>query len=101
VRWAGNIACSTLEESIMKPSSTASRWLWPIVIALLVAALVIWFFIRVADVSPPAPQPERTPSSEWTTAPKGSAVKVDLPDTPMTIVPDEDTSPTPSESSEE
>jgi hypothetical protein len=63
------------------------RWLWPIAIALLTALLVILLFRPSAEAPVTEPAPTQTPSTEWTTAPEGSAVDVRLPKTPMRNVP--------------
>ena len=68
--------------------STAGNWFWPIVIALLGALAVIWLFAPIADSSTESAV-KQTPSPEWTTAPEGPAVPVDLPDAPMRQVPAE------------
>ena len=78
--------------------SSASKWLWPLVVALLTALLVIWFFSPLGDVPVSEPAPERTPSSEWTTAPEGPAVEVKLPVTPVRRAPAETSSPSPTAS---
>lgn len=65
---------------------------WAVVIILLIIAGGIFFF---TDVLRQDQAPERElepPSTEWTTAPEGG-VEVDLPDTPMRVVPEEETTP--------
>lgn len=64
-------------------SRSGGSWLWPIVIAALMALLVVWLFTpsAVAPVSEPAGA--NGPGDEWTTAPEGPAAPVALPDAPM------------------
>jgi len=75
------------------PSSSPSKWFWPIVIVLLCALVVIWAFTPVTES--PEPIPEQTPDPNWTTAPEGPAVPVQLPDTPVRVVPADKASPSP------
>ncbi|KWV92119.1 hypothetical protein AUC45_13350 [Erythrobacter sp. YT30] len=59
---------------------------------LLLVLGAVFFFI---DFTQGEQAPEREleqPSTEWTTAPEGG-VEVDLPDTPMRVVPEEETTP--------
>lgn len=76
---------ATAKKSIISP-------FWAIVIVLLLVVGAVFFF---TDIMRQDPVPERElepPSTEWTTAPEGG-VEVDLPDTPMRVVPDEETTP--------
>ena len=75
-------------------------WLWPIVIALLGALLVIWLFAPSDDPSQES-RTNRAPNSEWTTAPEGPAVQVDLPEAPIRRVPAQQADSSPAPSSEE
>jgi len=70
------------------------NWFWILIIAVLFAILIYWFFDPVGEV-PVAEEPEATlPSDEFTTAPEGG-VPVQLPETPMTNTPTETQSPPP------
>ena len=74
-----------------------SNWFWILVIGLLFAILIYWFYNPVGDV-PVAEEPETAlPSDEFTTAPEGG-VPVQLPDTPMTNTPIETGTPADTES---
>jgi len=67
-------------------------WFWIVVIGVLFAILVYWFYDPVGEV-PVAQAPETTlPSDEFTTAPEGG-VPVQLPETPMTTTPIETGAP--------
>lgn len=65
---------------------------WAIVIVLLIIVGAVFFFTdNMLQDQVPAGELE-PPSTEWTTAPEGG-VEVDLPDTPIRVVPDEETTP--------
>lgn len=72
--------------------------LWILIIALLGVLLVIWFLSPTTDDDFVEPVGTETaaPDPTLTTAPEGS-VPVDLPDTPMTGVPDDQPSPAPAQ----
>ncbi len=68
-------------------------WLWIAAVLALLVLIALFYFAPFRTIEPgPAPSPQ---SSEWTTAPEGAAVKVELPKTPVTSVPLE---PTPTSS---
>jgi len=67
-----------------------SRYGWKmwLVIAAALAALLAIVLLFYAPLRGPTPdEAPASPSTEWTTAPEGPAVQVDLPDTPMRNVP--------------
>ncbi len=73
------------------------NWFWIILIILLFAILIYWFYDPVGEV-PVAEEPETAlPSDEFTTAPEGG-VPVQLPETPFTSAPMETGAPADTES---
>lgn len=74
-------------------SNAAVKWGLPIVAIAIIVLLAIWLLKPQAETTEPRAQ--STPSTEWTTAPEGPAVEVNLPETPMRNAPVEPT-PTPS-----
>lgn len=62
-------------------------WLVIVTALVLLVAIVLLFY---APLRGPVPdEAPATPSTEWTTAPEGPAVPVDLPETPMRNAPRE------------
>jgi hypothetical protein len=74
------------------------KWLWMLALAVIVAAGAIWLY-SMQERPSTRDRYADPPSAEWTTRPEGG-VEVDLPDTPMTNVPLED-SETPDAAREE
>ena len=67
------------------------HWIWAAVVFGMFAVALMWFlwdpFAGKTRVT--APHETTAPSSEWTTAPDGPKVEVDLPETPVTRSPDD------------
>lgn len=65
-----------------------TTWLWLALLALFVVLAMAWAAdpLGWADEVQPAQRPVAQ-SSEWTTAPEGPRVPVDLPDVPVKAVP--------------
>jgi hypothetical protein len=63
---------------------------WAIVIMLLIVVGAVFFFTDIVRQDPAPEREPQVPSTEWTTAPEGG-VEIDLPDTPVRVVPDEET----------
>lgn len=63
--------------------------IWAIVIVLLVIVGGVFFFTDIMRQDQVPDRELEPPSTEWTTAPEGG-VEVDLPDTPMRVVPEEE-----------
>lgn len=62
---------------------------WAIVIVLLIIVGGVFFFTEVTRQDQAPERELEPPSTEWTTAPEGG-VEVDLPDTPVRVVPEEE-----------
>ena len=72
------------------------NWFWILVIVILFAILIYWFYDPVGEVPVANDEGTAVPTAEYTTAPEGG-VPVDLPDVTVTTAPDElqDAAPTP------
>ncbi|HEX9806659.1 MAG TPA: hypothetical protein VGA34_07175 [Alteraurantiacibacter sp.] len=62
-------------------SGTPRRMLLGILVIIAIIVFVsLFLFAPFGDVVPKEKQAEKLPTSEWTTAPEGPKVQVDLPD---------------------
>lgn len=69
-------------------TSRAKRWLWAALVFGMFAVALMWFLWDPIPGKTRAPEQQQpAPSTEWTTAPEGEHVEVDLPDTPVRVVP--------------
>jgi len=69
------------------------KWLWAAVVFGAFAIALMWFiWDPFAGKTRVSPEDQTVPSAEWTTAPESEHVEVDLPDTPMTNVPEDGSS---------
>lgn len=64
------------------------NWFWILVIGILFAILIYWFYDPVGEVPVAEDTNAVVPGTEFTTAPD-DGVPVDLPDVPVTAVPGE------------
>jgi hypothetical protein len=68
------------------------HWIWIAVVFGMFAVALMWFlwdpFAGKARLD--KPQEAASPSAQWTTAPDGPQVKVDLPDTPVSSTADDE-----------
>jgi hypothetical protein len=64
-----------------------TTWLWLALIALLFVALVAWAADPLGWADDAQPDRPAASAIEWTAAPEGPAIPVDLPDVPVKAVP--------------
>jgi len=63
-------------------------WLWIFAVFAILVIIGLFYFAPFHTVTPEEESTPTAPSTEWTEAPTGPAVPVDLPKTPMTNVPE-------------
>lgn len=74
----------------VRETKTAGKWLWPVVVTLLVIGALFWFAKPLGEPEKVGTAKPAAQSTEWAEEPKGPAVPVTLPTTPLTNVPIED-----------
>ena len=74
----------------VRETKTASRWLWLVAAALLVIGALFWFAKPLSKPDKVAIAKPVAQSTEWAEEPKGPAVPVTLPTTPLKNVPVKD-----------
>jgi hypothetical protein len=73
-----------------RETKSASKWLWLVAVALIVAGGLFWFAKPLGVPEKDEAAAPVAQSTEWVEEPKGPAVPVVLPTTPLKNVPIED-----------
>jgi hypothetical protein len=76
----------------VRKTRTASKWLWPVVVALFVIGALYWFAKPLGEPEKVLTAKPVAQSTEWAEDPEGPAVPVTLPTTPLKNVPINDRS---------